>query len=42
MPIASVLRDRFLAAMARGNQDKDWSIVGRVAAEGAGLPSLKD
>ena len=42
MPIASVLRDRFLTAMARGNQDKDWSVIGRVAAEDAGLPSLKD
>jgi len=37
MPIASVLRDRFLTAMARGNQDKDWSVIGRVAAEDAGL-----
>jgi len=42
MPIASVLRDRFVTAMARGNQDKDWSVIGRVAAEDAGLPSLKD
>jgi 3-hydroxyisobutyrate dehydrogenase-like beta-hydroxyacid dehydrogenase len=38
MPIASVLRDRFVTAMARGNQDKDWSVIGRVAAEDAGLP----
>jgi 3-hydroxyisobutyrate dehydrogenase-like beta-hydroxyacid dehydrogenase len=38
MPIASVVRDRFITAMARGNQDKDWSILGRVAAEDAGLP----
>jgi 3-hydroxyisobutyrate dehydrogenase-like beta-hydroxyacid dehydrogenase len=37
MPIASVLRDRFITAMARGNQDKDWSVIGRVAAEDAGL-----
>jgi 3-hydroxyisobutyrate dehydrogenase-like beta-hydroxyacid dehydrogenase len=37
MPIASVVRDRFLTAMARGNQDKDWSVIGRVAAEDAGL-----
>lgn len=37
MPIASVLRDRFLTALARGNQDKDWSVIGRVAAEDAGL-----
>ena len=32
MPIASVVRDRFITAMARGNQDKDWSVLGRVAA----------
>ena len=38
MPIASVVRDRFITAMARGNQDKDWSVIGRVAAEDAGLP----
>ncbi len=37
MPIASVMRDRFITAMARGNQDKDWSVIGRVAAEDAGL-----
>lgn len=39
MPIASVIRDRFITALARGNQDKDWSVIGRVAAEDAGLPS---
>jgi 3-hydroxyisobutyrate dehydrogenase-like beta-hydroxyacid dehydrogenase len=38
MPIASVVRDRFITAMARGNHDKDWSVLGRVAAEDAGLP----
>jgi 3-hydroxyisobutyrate dehydrogenase-like beta-hydroxyacid dehydrogenase len=38
MPIASVVRDRFITAMARGNKDKDWSVIGRVAAEDAGLP----
>ncbi len=42
MPIASVLRDRFITALARGNQDKDWSVIGRVAAEDAGLSSLRD
>jgi 3-hydroxyisobutyrate dehydrogenase-like beta-hydroxyacid dehydrogenase len=41
MPIASVVRDRFVTAMARGNQDKDWSVLGRVAAEDAGLPAAK-
>jgi 3-hydroxyisobutyrate dehydrogenase-like beta-hydroxyacid dehydrogenase len=42
MPIASVLRDRFVTAMARGNQDKDWSVIGRVAAEDAGLPPIRN
>lgn len=37
MPIASVLRDRFVTAMARGHENKDWSVIGRVAAEDAGL-----
>jgi 3-hydroxyisobutyrate dehydrogenase-like beta-hydroxyacid dehydrogenase len=41
MPIASVVRDRFITAMARGNQDKDWSVIGRVAAEDAGLPQAR-
>ena len=37
MPIASVLRDRLLTAVARGNAEKDWSVLGRIAAEDAGL-----
>jgi 3-hydroxyisobutyrate dehydrogenase-like beta-hydroxyacid dehydrogenase len=37
MPIASVLHDRFVAALARGYENKDWSVIGRVAAEDAGL-----
>jgi 3-hydroxyisobutyrate dehydrogenase-like beta-hydroxyacid dehydrogenase len=37
MPVASVVRDRFITAMARGHQEKDWSVLGRVAAEDAGL-----
>ncbi len=41
MPIASVLRDRFVTAMARGNSDKDWSVIGRVAAEDAGLTTVR-
>jgi len=41
MPIASVLHNRFVTAMARGNQDKDWSVIGRVAAEDAGLQPVK-
>ncbi len=37
MPIASVLHDRFLTALARGHERSDWSVVGQVAAEDAGL-----
>lgn len=37
MPIASVLHDRFLTALARGHEQSDWSVVGQVAAEDAGL-----
>jgi 3-hydroxyisobutyrate dehydrogenase-like beta-hydroxyacid dehydrogenase len=40
MPIASVVRDRFITAMARGNQDKDWSVIGSTAAEDAGLKKI--
>ena len=41
MPIASVVRDRFLTAMARGHADKDWSALGLIAAQDAGLPLAK-
>ncbi|MGE5275921.1 MAG: NAD(P)-dependent oxidoreductase [Acidobacteriota bacterium] len=37
MPIASLLRDRLLAAVARGRGDLDWSALGIGAAEDAGL-----
>jgi 3-hydroxyisobutyrate dehydrogenase-like beta-hydroxyacid dehydrogenase len=29
MPFASVLRDRFIGAIARGLENKDWSAVAR-------------
>jgi 3-hydroxyisobutyrate dehydrogenase-like beta-hydroxyacid dehydrogenase len=41
MPIASVLHDRFVTAMARGHERSDWSIIGQVAAEDAGLARAK-
>ena len=41
MPLASVIRDRFITAIARGNQHSDWSVLGRIAAEDAGLPAAK-
>lgn len=37
MPIASLLRDQFLSALAAGQGDLDWSSVARVAARSAGL-----
>src|ERR1700691_891404 len=37
MPIAGVLRDRYLAAMARGEGDLDWAALAPLAAVQAGL-----
>lgn len=37
MPFASVLRDRFLALLAHGGGDLDWSAIGRRAAEDAAI-----
>ncbi|WNG38729.1 NAD(P)-dependent oxidoreductase [Archangium violaceum] len=37
MPLASLLRDHFLEGVARGKGDIDWSALGALAAERAGL-----
>jgi 3-hydroxyisobutyrate dehydrogenase-like beta-hydroxyacid dehydrogenase len=37
MPFASLLRDRFLALLAHGGGDLDWSAIGRRAAEDAAI-----
>ena len=37
MPVASLVRDRFLTGMKRGYQDLDWGALGRVCADDAGL-----
>ena len=37
MPLASVVRDQFLSAVAHGQQGQDWSSVTKVAARNAGL-----
>ena len=37
MPLTGVLRDRFLAAIARGEGDLDWAAIARIAAVQAGL-----
>jgi 3-hydroxyisobutyrate dehydrogenase-like beta-hydroxyacid dehydrogenase len=39
MPIASLLRDRFLTLLANGGADLDWSAVGALSAADAGGPS---
>jgi len=37
MPFASTVRDAFITALARGYEHRDWSVLGRIAAENAGL-----
>ncbi len=37
LPLASLMRDRYLSAVARGWSDNDWSALARVAAADAGL-----
>jgi 3-hydroxyisobutyrate dehydrogenase-like beta-hydroxyacid dehydrogenase len=37
MPIASLVRDHFLAGIAQGEGDADWSALARIAARNAGL-----
>ncbi|MFI4867791.1 MAG: NAD(P)-dependent oxidoreductase [Steroidobacterales bacterium] len=36
MPLASLLRDRFLALLARGGEGQDWSAIARLSAADAG------
>ena len=37
MPLASLLRDRFLTLLAHGGDKLDWSAIGRLAAMDAGV-----
>ncbi|MEO8905800.1 MAG: NAD(P)-dependent oxidoreductase [Polyangiaceae bacterium] len=37
LPVASVVRDNLLTALAQGGADFDWSVIARLAAERAGL-----
>ena len=37
MPMASLVRDQFLAAMAQGFSELDWSAIARISAGNAGL-----
>ena len=41
LPIASLLRDRFLTLLAHGGENLDWSAVATLAAWDAGAGSLK-
>ena len=38
MPVASLVRDHMIGAIAQGYEDADWSALGAVAARAAGLP----
>ena len=38
MPLASLLRDRFLTLLAQGGDSLDWSAIGALAAQDAGSP----
>ena len=40
MPVASLIRDHFVEAVARGNGDADWSGLGRLAARRAGIEAV--
>jgi len=37
LPLASLLRDRYLTLLANGGDDLDWSAIGALAAKDAGL-----
>jgi 3-hydroxyisobutyrate dehydrogenase-like beta-hydroxyacid dehydrogenase len=39
MPSVNVVRDRLIAGIARGYADLDWTALGLIAAEEAGLPA---
>jgi len=42
MPFASLVRDRLVSVVARGWGDMDWSALGLLAAQDAGLKSAED
>ncbi len=42
MPLASLLRDQLIEATVRGDGDRDWSALARLAAQRAGLPDKPD
>ncbi len=40
LPLASLVRDRMLAALARGYGEQDWSVFSRIAAQEAGATDV--
>jgi 3-hydroxyisobutyrate dehydrogenase-like beta-hydroxyacid dehydrogenase len=42
MPFASVVRDRFLTLLAHGGDRLDWSAIGRLAAQDAGVVAARE
>lgn len=42
MPIASVIRDHFVSAIANGQEELDWSSIAKVSARNAGLETSSD
>lgn len=40
LPLASLIRDRFLALLARGGESLDWSAISQVAAQDSGQATL--
>jgi len=41
LPLASLIRDKFLTLLAQGGESLDWVAISRVAAEQAGLPEIR-
>ena len=41
LPLANLVRDRFLTLLARGDETLDWSAISQLAAEDAGLGNSK-
>jgi len=37
LPVASLVRDHMISALARGYGDSDWSVIAKISAENAGL-----
>jgi 3-hydroxyisobutyrate dehydrogenase-like beta-hydroxyacid dehydrogenase len=40
LPLASLIRDRFLTLLARGGENLDWSAISQIAAEDSGQTKL--